>query len=138
MKKLKKLMILLGVALLPIVAAATTGTGGVLLGDAQGATTETGTLIGTLMFIVVVAVWMLPLVFGVMVYSSQKKKAEQQHEDVGIKTAISSLVAIIIGAAAAFYIVGSIGQLADPTATDLKKGNSFFLAPLFGKAVNNI
>lgn len=135
MKKLKKLMILLGVALLPIVAAADT----VLLGDAQGATNETGTLIGTLMFVIVVAIWMLPLVFGVMVYSSQKKKAEQQHEDVGIKTAISSLVAIIIGGAAAYYIVGSIGSLASgETKTNLAKGNSYFLKPLFDKGQTNI
>lgn len=132
---MKKLQILALMILLPLGAFAA----GPLLGDAQGATTETGTLIGTLLFIAVVAIWMLPFVFGIMVYAAQKKKAEQNHEDLGVKAALLSLVAIIIGGAAAFYIVGSIGSLAlGLTTTDLTKGNSYFLKPLFDKGLANI
>ena len=134
MKKLIYIVTLLMLSTMRLLAE------GEVLGNAQGATTETGTLIGTLMFIAVVAVWMLPLVFGVMVYSAQKKKAEQQHDDVGIKTAISSLVAIIIGGAAAYYIVGSIGILAlgGADGTTLKEGNKYFLGPLFQAGEKNI
>jgi len=131
---MKKIISLLLIVIMPISAFAD------VLGSAQDATNQTGSMIGTLLFIVVTSVWVLPIVFGVMVYSGQKKKAEQQHEEVGIKAAVFSLVAIIIGAAASYYIVGTIGNLAKGGSgtADLKAGNTYFLAPLFNKGKENI
>ena len=130
---MKKIYIVILLAIMPIFAFANQ-----VLGEAQDATNETGSMIGTLLFIVVASVWVLPIVFGVMVYSGQKKKAEQQHEEVGIKAAVFSLVAIIIGGAAAYYIVGTIGQLADNGSSDLKTGNAYFLKPLFDNGVKGM
>jgi EamA domain-containing membrane protein RarD len=122
-----KKMFLILTAMMPMVMFAED-----VLGDTQAATNATGTMIGTLLFIAVVSIWMLPLVFGVMVYSGQKKRAEQQHEEVGMKAALYALVAIIIGAAASYYVVGSIGKLAGKKTT-LDEGNGYFLKPLFDK-----
>jgi len=108
------------------------------LGDAQGAISSVGSLISTLLVVVIVSIWTLPMVLGFMVYSGQKKKAEQQHEEVGVKAAGLALVAAILGTAAAYYIVGSVGMATDDTVTDLKAGNAVFLKPLLGTGVKNI
>jgi len=112
---------------------------GGVLGDGVKTIAATGSLMGTIIVVAVVAIWLLPVAFGVLVYTGQKKKAEQQHEEVGLKAAIVSLLAVVIGAAMSFYIVGTIGSLAmtNDDAT-LKQGNSFFLRPIIGKGVSNI
>jgi len=126
---MKKSIIMILLMLLPMVVF------GDVFGDTGSSLKETGKLVGGLLFIGVVAIWMLPLVFGAMVYSGQKKKAEQQHEEVGMKAALYALIAIIIGSAASFYVVGSIGKLAynDAGTGTLTQGNSYFLETLFGK-----
>jgi Mn2+/Fe2+ NRAMP family transporter len=133
---MKKIYTFILLTMMPLVAFAADE----VLGDTQTATNETGAMIGTLMFVAVVSIWMLPLVFGVLVYSGQKKKAEQQHEEVGMKAALFALVAIIIGTAASYYVVGTIGKLAKGGAAGvtLKQGNEYFLNPLFEQGKKGI
>ena len=101
---------------------------------------ETGTLFGMLIVVVSVSLWMLPIAFAGLVYTGQKKKAEQMHEEVGLKAAILSLLAGVLGAAMAFYIVGTIGAYSDKDNSDfdLKEGNKFLLNAVIGKAVGQI
>jgi len=131
MKKLK--LLYWAILLSPGILFAATPPPALSLGAAQSATTEVGSMIGTFMFIAVVAIWLLPLGFGVMVYSGQKKKAEQQHDEVGMKAALYSLVAIIIGTAMAYYVVGNMGKMAlgGGVTHTIRDGNSYFLKTLF-------
>jgi len=111
------------------------------LGNGVDVIAETGSLMGTVMVVAIVTIWVLPIAFGVLVYTGQKKKAEQQHEEVGLKAAVISLLAVVIGAAMSFYIVGTVGSLAmdsNATKTGLKAGNSYFLKPIIGTGVEEI
>jgi len=134
MKKVQNLILLL-ILFLPIFVM---GDGNTTLGDGVKVVAETGKLIGVMIVVAVVAVWTLPVAFGVLVYTGQKKKAEQQHEEVGLKAAVISLLAVVIGAAMSFYIVGTIGSLAKGGDATLKDGNKYFLGPIIGKGVKNI
>ena len=105
---------------------------------------KTGTLFGTIIVIVAVSLWLLPVAFATLVYTGQKKKAEQMHEEVGLKAAILSLLAAVLGAAMAFYVVGTIGIYANPdsdfsrTSPELSSGNKYLLSAVIGKGVKNI
>ena len=100
---------------------------------------ETGSLFGTIIVVVVVSLWLLPIAFAGLVYTGQKKKAEQMHEEVGLKAAILALLAGVLGAAMAFYIVGTIGIYAKGEISgDLKVGNKYLLEAVIGKGVKNI
>ena len=110
------------------------------LADGIDMVAETGTLFGMLIVVIAVSLWMLPIAFAGLVYTGQKKKAEQMHEEVGLKAAILSLLAGVLGAAMAFYIVGTIGAYSDQSNTtfDLKEGNKFLLNAVIGTAVGKI
>ena len=99
---------------------------------------KTGTLFGTIVVVVVVSLWLLPIAFATLVYTGQKKKAEQMHEEVGLKAAILSLLAAVLGAAMAFYVVGTIGMYADgnSTTTTLQAGNHYLLSAVVGSGVD--
>ena len=101
---------------------------------------ETSTLFGMLIVVISVSLWMLPIAFAGLVYTGQKKKAEQMHEEVGLKASILSLLAGVLGAAMAFYIVGTIGAYSDKNNStfNLKEGNKFLLNAIIGKAVDEI
>ena len=133
---MKKLLIAT-MLLLPIMALAATGHDNPL-GDAQGAVSSIGSLVATLLVVVIVSIWTLPVIFGFMVYQGQKKKAEHQREDAGLKAASLALVATVLGTAASYYIVGSVGMATDTNAKDLRAGNAVFLKPLLGTGVQNI
>ena len=136
MKKLNKTL-LIGILLLPSLLCA----GG--LEEGTKMVGETGTLFGTIIVVVAVSLWLLPIAFAGLVYTGQKKKAEQMHEEVGLKAAILALLAGVLGAAMAFYVVGTIGAYADITKissdeTDLKAGNAYLLSAIIGKGAKNI
>ena len=100
---------------------------------------QTGTLFGTIIVIVAVALWLMPIAFAGLVYTGQKKKAEQAHEEVGLKAAILALLAAILGAALSYYVVGTIGKYAGGTeATNLAKGNGFLLQVVIGKGADKL
>ena len=131
----------IGILLIPsLVWSATTTTttsGGLEEGTKMVA--ETGTLFGTIIVVVVVSLWLLPIAFAGLVYTGQKKKAEQMHEEVGLKAAILALLAGILGAAMAFYIVGTIGKYAKNAPNEsLEKGNKYLLNAVIGQGVKNI
>lgn len=137
MNKRIKILLLSLAMILPGLLLAVTGHDNPL-GDAQGAISSVGNLIATLMVVVVVSIWLLPMILAFMVFTNQKKKAEQQHEDTGLKAAGLALVAAILGTAASYYIVGSIGMATDDSVSDLKAGNAVFLKPIMGTGVKNI
>ena len=99
---------------------------------------QTGELFGTIIVVVAVSLWMLPIAFAVLVYTGQKKKAEQMHEEVGLKAAVMALLAGVLGAAMAFYIVGTIGKYASGSVdAELEAGNAYLLQAVIGKGVDN-
>ena len=100
---------------------------------------STGKLFGMLIVILSVSLWLLPIAFATLVYTGQKKKAEQMHEEVGLKASILSLLAAVLGAAMAFYIVGTIGKYAEIEGPDtLEGGNKYFLNAVIGTGANKI
>jgi len=126
---MKKIISILIITMVPALLLANNTA---VFGQTGDAINETGTMVGSFLFLAVSAIWLLPIVFGIMVYSGQKKKAEQQHEEVGMKAALYALVAIIIGAAASYYVVGTIGDLSNgDTQNGLDAGNSYFLKTFF-------
>ena len=129
MKKLNKL-IWLGILLLPSLVWANLDEGISMVAD-------TGALFGTIIVVIAVSLWMLPIAFAVLVYTGQKKKAEQMHEEVGLKAAVMALLAGVLGAAMAFYIVGTIGKYSMSTSSTLpetlKGGNAYLLQAVIGK-----
>ena len=139
MKKINILSLLL----LPTVIFAGDG-----LNDGIKMVAETGTLFGTIITIVAVSLWLLPIALAVLVYTGQKKKAEQMHEEVGLKAAILALLAGVLGAAMAFYVVGTIGKYAKAGSAkgytgatvsgDLADGNKYFLSAVIGSGVKQI
>ena len=131
MKKINKL-IWMSVLLLPTLILAKDG-----LKDGIDMVASTGTLFGTIIVVVAVSLWMLPIAFAGLVYTGQKKKAEQMHEEVGLKAAILALLAGVLGAAMAFYIVGTIGKYSGGGDT-LKSGNGYLLSAIIGKAATNM
>ena len=115
------------------------------LDDGIGMVAESGTLFGTIIVVVAVSLWLLPIAFAGLVYTGQKKKAEQMHEEVGLKAAILALLAGVLGAAMAFYVVGTIGNYAMPEGegavsggTDLENGNAYLLQAVIGKGREKI
>ena len=109
------------------------------LSDGTDMVGETGTLFGTIIVVVAVSLWLLPIAFAGLVYTGQKKKSEQMHEEVGLKAAILALLAGVLGAAMAFYVVGTIGKYAQNNPDgSLKAGNRFLLSTVIGKGVTNI
>ena len=134
MKKLNKIM-WIGILLVPSLVWSAGG-----LEDGIDMVAETSTLFGMLIVVISVSLWMLPIAFAGLVYTGQKKKAEQMHEEVGLKASILSLLAGVLGAAMAFYIVGTIGAYSDKSNSnfDLKEGNKFLLNAIIGKAVDQI
>ena len=136
MKKIYKLM-LIGILLIPSLVWSAAATGGLKEGTKMVG--ETGALFGTIIVVVVVSLWLLPIAFAGLVYTGQKKKAEQMHEEVGLKAAILALLAGILGAAMAFYIVGTIGKYAKNAPNEsLEKGNKYLLNAVIGQGVKNI
>jgi len=127
----------MAVLLLPTLILAKDG-----LDDGIDMVASTGTLFGTIIVVVAVSLWMLPIAFAGLVYTGQKKKAEQMHEEVGLKAAIMALLAGVLGAAMSYYIVGTIGSYAekgkDITKVDLDAGNKFLLSAVIGKGVTSI
>jgi len=119
---------------------ASSGSGG--LDEGIDMVASTGKLFGMLIVVVAVSLWLLPIAFAVLVYTGQKKKAEQMHEEVGLKAAIMALLAAVLGAAVAYYIVGSIGSYAEEGAgiskVDLVKGNKYFLQAIIGTGANKL
>ena len=108
------------------------------LEDGIGMVTQTGTLFGVIIVVVAVALWMIPIAFAGLVYSGQKKKAEQMHEEVGLKAAILALLAGVLGAALAYYVVGTIGMYSSAKADSLGKGNGVMIQAIVGNAVNKM
>ena len=137
MKRRTKALFFMLTMMLPGLLLAVTGHDNPL-GDAQGAISGVGSMIATLMVVVVVSIWLLPMILGFLVFTNQKKKAEQQHEDTGLKAAGLALVAAILGTAASYYIVGSIGMATDESVEDLKAGNAVFLKPIMGTGIQNV
>ena len=133
MKKIEKIM-LIGILLLPSLVSAESG-----LKDGITMVGRTGTLFGTIIVVVVVSLWLLPIAFAGLVYTGQKKKAEQMHEEVGLKAAILALLAGVLGAAMAFYVVGTIGTYAaNKPGGSLEAGNKFLLQAVIGSGADNI
>ena len=131
MKKIYKIM-WLSILLLPSLAWSN-------LDDGMDMIASTGALFGVLIVVVTVALWMLPAAFAGLVYTGQKKKAEQMHEEVGLKAAILALLAAVLGVAMAFYIVGTIGQYAGGTTVDdLEKGNGYLINTIVDPAVKRM
>ena len=123
---MKKLFLLL-VGLSSLMMAADTE----VLGNAQQGVAESGVLAASILVLVIVLFWAVPIIVGAIVYVSMKKKKEQQHEEIGLGDAFKVLLAVIVSGAASFYIVGSIGKMASGgTATDLAQGNGYFLKPI--------
>lgn len=136
MKKLNKIM-WIGILLIPSLVWSAATTGGLKEGTKMVG--ETGALFGTIIVVVVVSLWLLPIAFAGLVYTGQKKKAEQMHEEVGLKAAILALLAGILGAAMAFYIVGTIGKYAaNDIDGSLEDGNKYLLKAVIGQGVKNI
>lgn len=123
----------LGTLLLPSIIFADNG-----LDDGINMVASTGTLFGTIIVVIAVALWMMPIAFAGLVYTGQKKKAEQMHEDVGLKAAMLALLAGVLGAAMAFYLVGSIGQYAGSAKDTLKGGNGYLIKAIVGTAVDRM
>ena len=135
MKKLNKMM-WIAILLLPNLAWANLKQGSDMIAS-------TGTLFGVLIVVATVALWLLPAAFATLVYTGQKKKAEQMHEEVGLKAAILALLAAVLGAAVSFYIVGTIGKYAEAGANDksnlnLESGNKYFLKAVIGSGADKI
>ena len=109
------------------------------LADGTKMVGQTGVLFGTIIVVIAVSLWLLPIAFAGLVYTGQKKKAEQMHEEVGLKAAILALLAGVLGAAMAFYVVGTIGKYAkgEPAGT-LEDGNKYLLQAVIGKGVEQI
>ena len=138
MKKLNKIMWICILLVPSLVWSATTTTTSGGLKEGTKMVAETGTLFGTIIVVVVVSLWLLPIAFAGLVYTGQKKKAEQMHEEVGLKAAILALLAGILGAAMAFYIVGTVGKYSGDNLTSLEQGNGYLLSAIIGKGVSNI
>jgi len=133
MKKIHKLMIGMSIYLLPLLLlAADDG-----LDEGIGMVAKIGTLFGVLIVVVAVSLWMLPIAFATLVYTGQKKKAEQMHEEVGLKAAVLALLAGILGAMMAYYVVGTIGKFAGKEAT-LAKGNEYIVSRVVGTGAKQI
>ena len=130
MKKMKKL-IWVAILLLPNLVFAN-------LKEGVDMVAETGSLFGTIIVVVVVSLWLLPIAFAGLVYTGQKKKAEQMHEEVGLKAAILALLAGVLGAAMAFYVVGTVGQYSGAKTQSLKGGNAHLLSAIIGKGRDNL
>ena len=147
MKKLHR-WIGVGIMLLPAIVMATTPSGGNQAGGTTGTdglteginmVAQTGELFGTIIVVVAVSLWLLPIAFAALVYTGQKKKAEQMHEEVGLKAAIMALLAGVLGAAMAFYVVGTIGKYAaDNAGGNLSEENRFLLKAVIGSGVTQI
>ena len=138
MKKLNKIM-WIGLLLIPSFIWANLDEG------MEIPTVTTGISIFTMILVGVVSLWLLPIVFATLVYIVQKKKAKQTHEKVGLKVFVKSLLAGVLGAAIAFYLVGTLGINAAgineiPIDADnrLLKGNSFLLKVIIEKSVEGM
>ena len=123
---------------LMIVASASIYASGAVLGDAQNGVSEAGKLMGTLMFLVITLFWTLPVLLGIVVYVTVKKKKEQEREEMGVGDAFKIVLGVIIGGAAGYYIVGSIGALAIGGSPGLGQGNTYFLQKLLNAGKNQI
>ena len=139
MKKInmKKWMIL-SMLLLPIVTFGAEDTG---LNDGISMLADTGKVFGIIIILVSVGLWLMPVAFAGLVYTGQKKKAEQMHEEVGLKAAILALLAGVMGAAMSYYVVGTIGAFAsgDTGDTDrLKKGNKYLISRVVGAGADEM
>ena len=141
MKKLNRTLLkylLLSTLFLPTFILAGAGD----LDEGIGMVASTGTLFGTIIVVVAVSLWLLPIAFAGLVYTGQKKKAEQMHEEVGLKAAILALLAGVLGAAMAFYVVGTIGKYSLPDGGSgnigLKEGNAYLIGAVIGKGVTQI
>ena len=130
MKKtnMKKWMIL-SILLLPMVTfGKDTG-----LDDGISMLADTGKVFGIIIILVSVGLWLMPVAFAGLVYTGQKKKAEQMHEEVGLKAAILALLAGVMGAAMSYYVVGTIGAFAMPGDDNtLKEGNTYLISRVVG------
>jgi len=129
----------MGILLLPTLLAAKDNDatqGG--LGEGIDMVASTGTLFGVIIVVVAVGLWLMPIAFAGLVYTGQKKKAEQMHEEVGLKAAILSLLAGVLGAAMSYYVVGTIGMYSDKDANNLKQGNGALLSVVIGSGVDKM
>jgi hypothetical protein len=79
------------------------------------------------------------VLLGIVVYVTVKKKKEQEREEMGVGDAFKVVLGVIIGGAAGYYIVGSIGKLANGnTGATLDDGNTYFLQKLLDVGQNQI
>ena len=127
-KKLYFMLVIM--ALMPVISSAE------LLGDAQGAMVEAGSLMGLLFFIFAGIFWMLPLAIGgYMLYSIRKEKKDQR-EPFSIGDGFKILFGVVASSAVAFFIVGSLGKMALGTTGNATNstldGNKYFLETILG------
>ncbi len=133
MRKINKLMWIIGLFLPSWMFAIDGG-----LDEGMKMVASTGTLFGVIIVVVTVAIWLLPVAFAGLVYVGQKKKAEQMHEEVGLKASILALLAGVLGAAMAFYIVGTIGKYAEGSLTKLEDGNGYLINKIIAPAIDQL
>jgi NADH:ubiquinone oxidoreductase subunit 5 (subunit L)/multisubunit Na+/H+ antiporter MnhA subunit len=133
MKKIATSLMMLGV---PFMAFAD----GEVLGDAQQATTEAAGLFGSAVILVLLALWVVPIIIGFMVYNSKKKKAEQAHEDMGLATAGMVLSVIVVSYAAVFFFEGAVGKAMsdDPTSVSYSKGVGKIISPVLESSMDKV
>ena len=137
MKKLNKILCIV-LLFIPSLIWANLGEGVTMLAD-------TGRGFATTILVVGVSLWLLPIAFATLVYIVQKKKAKQMHEKIGFKVFVKSLLAGVLGAAIAFYLVGKVGINAAGTNeipidadNKLLKGNAFLLKVMIEKSVEGM
>ena len=137
MKKLNKILCIV-LLFIPSLIWANLGEGVTMLAD-------TGRGFATTILVVGVSLWLLPIAFATLVYIVQKKKAKQTHEKVGLKVFVKSLLAGVLGAAIAFYLVGTLGinaaginEIPIDADNKLLKGNSYLLKVIIEKSVEGM
>ncbi len=101
-----------------------------VLGNSQTATTEAGGLFASGVILVLLSLWIVPIIIGFMVYNSRKKKAEQNHEDMGLATAGMVLAVVIVSYAAVYFFEGGVGMAMGKGVSTYSEGVKQIIGPV--------
>jgi len=110
-----------------------------VLGDAQQATSEGAGLFASGIILVLLALWIVPIIIGFMVYNSRKKKAEQAHEDMGLATAGMVLAVVITAYGAVYFFEGAVGiAMSKNGANTYAQGVKEIISPVLNYGMGKI
>ena len=109
-----------------------------VLGGSQKAASEAGSMVSVGFALVLMALWAVPILIGFLVYNSRRKKAEQNHEDMGLSAAGMVLASVILSYAAVFFFEGGVGMAVDKQASTYVQGVKVIVGPIVRHGIEQI